>query len=399
MNHRALYKLNSILISLLFLVTIFASLIGGLIEEDSNVSTTEKRALASFPPFELRGGSIKRFPGLFDDYYADHFGGREWLSTTYRRIKLALGDSPSQDVTFGKDGWLFLGSVKHGYNNYNNPMGDARNLDLYSDEELQWVAHYMSTMKKWLNDQGIEYLFVLLPNKHTVYPEFLPDYIQKVNPRSSSDQLVDYIRGHTDVALVDVRQLLLENKQAHRLYSRSDTHWNHYASNLAQYEIFKAIAEYYPKAVKPQRYPLAPGVNRQAGDLANMIGVHDYEELAPNPVFKHGCLPVKHPRDAQETEIFSVTCDSAQLKTLIFRDSFFNFLKPYFSRQFKQITYVWGKLDYEVLKQQLAIEKPDLVIEEMVERKLPYVPDSIPELNLIFDAQNQPDMNGTLPTD
>ncbi|MET0051337.1 MAG: hypothetical protein ABW095_09705, partial [Candidatus Thiodiazotropha sp.] len=353
MNSRTLYKLNSILVSLMFLVTIFASLIVGLIEDDSSVSTLEKRTLAGFPPFELRGGSIKRFPGLFDDYYADHFGGREWLSATYRKIKLALGDSPSPDVTFGKDGWLFLGSIKHGYNNYNNPMGDARNLDLYSDEDLQWVASYMSSMKKWLNDQGIEYLFILLPNKHTIYSEFLPDYIQKVNPRSSSDQLVDYIRDHTDVTLVDLRQRLLESKQGQRLYSKSDTHWNHYAAQIAQYDIFKSIAGYFPKAVKPQHYQLRSGVSQQAGDLAGMIGVHDYEELAPNPIFKQGCIPVKHPRDAEETDIFHVTCDSAQLKTLIFRDSFFNFLKPYFSRQFKQITYVWGQMDFEILNKRV----------------------------------------------
>ncbi|MET0065437.1 MAG: hypothetical protein ABW076_03740 [Candidatus Thiodiazotropha sp.] len=389
MNKRTLYKLNSILISLMFLVAIFASLIVGILEQDSKVSSTEKRTLANFPPIELRGGSIKRFPGLFDDYYADHFGGREWLSSTYRRIKLGLGDSPSQDVTFGKDGWLFLGSIKNGYDNYNNPMGDARNVDLYSDQELAYVAAYMSGMKQWLNQQGVEYLFILLPNKHTIYPEYLPDYIRKINPCSSSDQLVDYIRNNTDVNIVDVRQRLLESKQGHRLYSMTDTHWNHYASNIAQYEIFKALQPVFPEDFEPRLYELSAGVQHSGGDLAGMIGEKDrFEELAPNPIFKGGCKPVKHPKDADETEIFTVTCDTADLKTVIFRDSFFNFLKPYFSRQFKQITYVWGQLEFEILKQQLEIDKPDLVIEEMVERKLPYIPDSIEELNLTYPEED-----------
>ncbi|MET0026284.1 MAG: hypothetical protein ABW101_01500 [Candidatus Thiodiazotropha sp.] len=389
MNYRALYKINSLLISIIFLGAIFTSLILGIVDQDSEISRTEKRALASFPPIELRGGSIKRFPGLFDDYYADHFGGREWLSSAYRRIKLALGDSPSQDVTFGKDGWLFLGSIRNGYDNYNNPMGDARNADLYSDEDLQYVTAYMSKLKQWLNGQGIQYMFVLLPNKHTIYPEYLPDYLKKVTPYSSADQLVNYIRNNTDVNVVDVRQRLLESKQGHRLYSVSDTHWNHYAANLAQYEIFQALQTVFPNQIEPQYYELASGVQKFGGDLAGMIGEREsYEELAPNPVFKKGCKPVKQPKNAEETDIHTVTCDTAELKVLIFRDSFFNFLKPYFSRQFSRITYVWGVLDYEILKQQLAIEKPDLVIEEIVERKLPYIPDPIRELNLMKQVDN-----------
>ncbi len=389
MNIRTLYKLNSIFISLVFLVTIFASLIGGVLEEDARVSKAEKRTLARFPAVELRVGSIKRFPGLFDDYYADHFGGRDWLSSTYRYIKLTLGDSPSQDVTFGKEGWLFLGSIRSGYNNYCNPMGDARNVDRYSEGDLQKVASYMSTMKQWLNAQGIEYLFVLVPNKHTVYPEFLPDYIQKVNPQSSSDQLVDYIRDHTDVTLVDLRKCLLASKKEHRLYSTKDSHWNHYAANIAQYEIFQAIASSFPDAVNPHYYELTSGTSTTGGDLADMIGIRNFKESTPAPVFKKSCKPVKRPRDADETDTFSVTCDTAQLKTLIFRDSFFNFLRPYFSHQISRITYVWGELDFQILKQQLGIEKPDLVIEEMVERKLPYIPDPIPELNLTYEGLGQ----------
>ncbi len=397
MNIRTRYKFNSILISLVFLVTIFASLIGSILEEDARVSKAEKRTLARFPPFKLRGGSIKRFPGLFDDYYADHFGGRDWLSSTYRRIKLVLGDSPSRDVTFGKAGWLFLGSIRTGYNNYGNPMGDARNVGRYSEGDLQKVASYMSTMKQWLNAQGIEYLFVLVPNKHTVYPEFLPDYIQKVNPQSSSDQLVDYIRGHTDVTLVDLRQRLLGSKKEHLLYGMKDSHWNHYAANIAQYEIFQAIASYFPHAVKPHYYQMTPGTGHTGGDLAEMIGIRNFKELTPGPVFKKSCKPVKRPGDADETDIYSETCDTAQLKTLIFRDSFFNFLRPYFSRQVSRITYVWGTLDFQILKQQLGIEKPDLVIEEMVERKLPYIPNPIPELNLTYEGLEQSVMNQPMP--
>ncbi|MET0050402.1 MAG: hypothetical protein ABW095_04900 [Candidatus Thiodiazotropha sp.] len=47
----------------------------------------------------------------------------------------------------------------------------------------------------------------------------------------------------------------------------------------------------------------------------------------------------------------------------------------------------------------MAIDKPDLVIEEMVERKLPYIPDPIAELNLRYDALEPSDLKRITPAE
>ncbi|MEJ2619120.1 MAG: hypothetical protein P8163_02415 [Candidatus Thiodiazotropha sp.] len=389
MNKRTLYKLNAYTVSLLFLALIFTALMVSVIEEDASVSKAEKRRLSGFPPLELRVGSIKKFPGRFDDYFSDHFGGREWLSSTYRKLKYALGDSPSKDVTLGKDGWLFLGSIKKGYTHYGDPIGDIRNVNLYSEDGLRKLATYMMAMKQWLHKQGIEYLFVLAPNKHTIYTEKLPDYITKVNQRSSADQLVEYLKNHTDIKVVDLRQPLLDKKEEHLLYKRTGTHWNHYAVNIAQYEIMQAVQQFYPKAVNPRIFELKDQVKHSGGDLASMIGNREFQELAPIPIFKNTCRPVKKPKHAKETETFTVTCEGKKLSLMIFRDSFFNDIKQYFSRQINRTTYIWGKLDFAILKQHLERQKTDLVIEEMVERKLPYIPRPISELNMNYETITQ----------
>jgi alginate O-acetyltransferase complex protein AlgJ len=382
MNIRALYKLNNIIVSGMFLGMIYVPFGLGILEKDIDISAKEKRKLADFPNIELRVGSLKRFPKRFDEYYSDHFGGRNWLNNVYRYIKYRMGDSSSIDVTLGSDGWLFLGSAKKGYKRYNDPIGDFRNINLYSQKELKQVAEYMQSIKNWLNSQGIEYMFVIAPNKHTIYPEYLPDYITKVNSISATDQLVNYLKNHTDVPVVDLREAILEKKSEHRLYYKTDTHWNYSAGNYAQYKIMQQLQHMFPNQITPKLSKLKYR-ERRGGDLATMIGVHSFSEMIPLPVpSKKDCTPVKKPSNARETKIFTTTCKGQKLSAIVFRDSFFNALKPYFSRRFKRVTYSWGVLDFKLLKKLMKSGKPDIVIEEIVERKLPYHPKPIPKFKV-----------------
>jgi hypothetical protein len=158
--------------------------------------------------------------------------------------------------------------------------------------------------------------------------------------------------------------------------------------DLLDDEIMQAIEPLYPHAIKPQLFSLQAGIQKHGGDLSTMIGNRNFEELSPSPHFKNLCKPAKHPKNAPETDTFTVTCQGPILSALIFRDSFFNILKPYFSRQFRQTTYTWGKLDFSTLKDLLEKHKPDIVIEEIVERKMPYIPAPIPELQMNHKGQS-----------
>jgi len=386
MRERILYKLNSIVVTLLFSIAIFSPLFFGILEEDRDVSEVEKRKLSAFPKIGWNVNEIERFPESFDTYYSDHFGFRDWLTKYYKLVKFGIGDSPSDDVTIGKDGWLFLGSIKKGYTKYNDPIGDARNANLYSNDELKVFASYMESLKTWLSDKGIEYVFVIVPNKHTIYFDKLPSYISKVNVQSSTDQLVEYLKSHTAVTVVDLRKILMENKK-HQLYYKTDTHWNHYAANIAQHEIMLEIEKLYPKLINPEYFNLREEI-RGGGDLANFMGVEDFKESNPQPVFTNSCNPIKHPKDVEDTATNSFLCEGQKINALIFRDSFFNALQPYFERKFKKSTYIWQKLNYPALKEYLEKGRYDIVIEEWVERSLPLIPESPQEFRYAQNRRN-----------
>jgi hypothetical protein len=370
---KTLLVVEKLVIILIFCTSIYLPFCIGIFEKDADVSNAEKRKLSPCPSLPKSVQSLKEFPGLFEKYYADHFGLRSRLTAYYKFMKYKLGDSPSEHVTIGKEGWLFLGSIRQGYTAHYDPIGDYRNVNLYSQEELHKFAERMTALKSWLNKKGIEYVFVIAPSKHTVYYDKLPSYLVKIGERSATDQLVEYLRKHTEVSVVDPRQELIHAKNRHQVYYKTDTHWNHYGANIAQYAIMLELERLFPGQIQAEVMPLQDGM-LPLGDLARMMGIPPVNELYPQPVFKNTCEPAKEPIHAKWREPHTLICNTQELNAVIFGDSFLDRLQPYFSRKFKRSTYIWQRLNFPALTKYIELEKPDVIIEEWVERKLPCTP-------------------------
>lgn len=379
MQHHISNKLNSYFISLLFCLIIYIPFFIGVFKVDKEISQIEKRTLSKPPELPVNIKDIEKFPTLFNRYYSDHFGLRDILTHYYKVFKYSIGDSPSEHVTIGKNGWLFLGSIKNGYTSYSDPIGDARNVNLYSQQELKKFALYINRISDWLAEKGIKYIFVIAPNKHTIYFDQLPDYISKVNERSAQDQLIDYLKKHSPVTFIDLREPLINAKQKHQLYYKTDTHWNAYGANIAQYEIMLEIEKMFPGKIQPKLQNFEDSILSR-GDLANYIGIDSFAP-DPQPIFTNTCQIRQQPLNIIGKMSHTLICDTQKLNAIIFGDSFFGALQPHFSRKFNRSTYIWGKLNYSALVKYIALEKPDIIIEEWLERELPYVPKISPEFN------------------
>lgn len=377
MMKQRLYKADKIILVLVFALAIYSPLFIGLIQEDKSSSGVERRTLNKLPSIPESIDEFNRFPEAINQYYSDHFGLREALTKAYfKLIRKISSQSAIEDVTFGQNGWLFLGSMKPGYHRHRDPMGDAINVNLFSERELEKFAQSITAVKSWLNGKGIEYIYVIAPNKHSIYFEQLPAYIEKQNPISATDQLVAYLKANTDVMVVDLREPLLEEKKKHQVYYKSDTHWNHYGANIAQFEIMKRIKVLFPGKITPfylkeNQFELQ---DMGIGDLARMAKLETIRKDTPKPVFESTCTPRNTAPGTKATAPHTMVCDGKTLNTVIFRDSFFTALKPYISRYFHRSTYIWEKLNYRLLDKYVAQEMPDIVIDEVVERTLPYVP-------------------------
>ncbi|MEE9425190.1 MAG: hypothetical protein V3V18_09460 [Methylococcales bacterium] len=348
----------------------------GIIDEDKLASGIEKRNLAKYPLFPESLKALSEYPEKFNTNYSDHFGFRELLTKIYFKLVYYLGiQSAIDDVTFGQDDWLFLGSIKKGYQKYDDPIGDVMNVDLYTQRELADFVSSIVAIKNWLGNKGIEYVYVIAPNKHTIYFENLPKYISKQNNKSSTDQVLEYLQKHTDVAVVDLRPPLFAEKIKNQVYFKYDTHWNQYGANAAQYEIMKKVKSLFPGKIAPFRLNKDQFeiLTTNEGDLAGLSKTDNLTENMPQPIFKDGCTPVNDVPDPKFGETHTLVCNNQRLNTIVFMDSFFVSLKPYISRHFYRSTYIWERINEASLTKYVEQEKPDIVIDEVVERTFPYM--------------------------
>ena len=372
-----------------FLVALFATLIFGcfilaLVPDGELISRLEKRQLAKWPDFPKDMRDVWAFPENVEKYFSDHFGFRNWFLKQYKKIKFGIGDSPSPDVIIGKEGWLFLGSVKMGYERHGDPIGDFLGKNLFSDDELDLLAAYFKDVNAWLKEKGIAYLFVIAPNKTSVYEEYLPDYIKRETSVTAMDQLISCIAERTNVHTLDLRPPLRKAKDEHLLYYKADTHWNLSGANVAQFEIIQKITEMFPEKIGPATLFKMEASVRKGGDLSAFIGREFVSECELRPIFRDANSPARVDGSRDNRFPHTVTCDQGDLVAVVFRDSFFTALEPYLSRQFKRSTYIWERLNYPTLAEYVAKEQPHIVIEEWVERALPaylprfsVVPDSV----------------------
>jgi len=385
MNTPKINKQTNITLIIIFGLIIYIPLIVGVIQKDKLTSQVEKRNLTVIPSIPKNFSELNKFPSTFNLYYADHFGLREFLTKTYFKIINKINtSSTSPDVTFGIEDWMFLGSITPGYTANGDPMGDVTNANPYTEEELKKFSHSLSMTKRWLEKQGIEYIYIVAPLKHTIYFDKLPKYISKINKYSAMDQLLSYLNTHTDIKTIDLRKALSIAKKNQQLYYKTDSHWNYNGANIAQFEIIKVIEDIFPGKVSaklhsPSQFKLSQFTR---GDLAQLANI-ERSENDPRPIFNNSCPESNTAMEFEGVQSFTTNCPSKKLNALIFRDSFTTALQPFFSRKFKHATYIQDRLNIKSLRHYIAIQKPDIVIDEIIERTLPYLPTDVDMTELV----------------
>ena len=76
-------------------------------------------------------------------------------------------------------------------------------------------------------------------------------------------------------------------------------------------------------------------------------------------------VPDYYTRNSNDYEIRFIN-DHRPLKVLIFRDSFFTAMIPFFKESFGESVFIWSSYDRSLID----IEKPDLIICEVIEREI-----------------------------
>jgi hypothetical protein len=341
-----------------------------VVADPSALSETENRTLAPLPEWRWDREALGEWPNAFDAYYNDHFALRAELLEHYQLFRLsAYRLSPTRQVILGDEGFLFLRDSVRSF----APLPQAKAAAFAADLERR---------RAWLERRGVRYLFALVPDKTDVYPELLPAALEREKLAASRiDTLARQAARSTEARILNLAPPLRAAKSRNVLYFRNDPHWNHFGSYLAYVEIMAAVADWFPELETVAWDDLGIEAREvEGGGLARMLGLESHftertwqvtaeQRFGPDVIVvdiePYADVGPDRTRDPQGT-----LAPGKPLVLLVFHDSYGAGLKPYLSRSFGRVVYVFERPGMRLFEKLVRREKPDLVIEQRVSRLL-----------------------------
>jgi len=353
---------NGVLISL-FAIVLWLPVLDVYLHLDWTAPRSENRALAPYPKFQPGRHALQAYVAGLEAYFNDHFGCRKCLIQWHNKMRWFLfNDKYTRSVLIGKAGWLFASEfqmVEH----YSGQLQ-------FTPEQLHDWQLLLEKRRDWLARRGIAYVFVVAPDKHTIYPEELPSWVTKVRSQTKLDQFVAYMRTNSSVHVLDLRDAVRAAKSNGPTYLKTDTHWNYLGGFAAYQELLKTLARQAP-GLNLEPLPLSDftPTNRlqPGGDLARILGLSMTESNAyfftPKPglpKFSDRQPSLEHYKDPGY-----INNPQAQGRLILFHDSFAGCWTPFLGYHFNQITTRW---QYDLDPACVERDKPDIVVTEMLER-------------------------------
>jgi hypothetical protein len=352
-----------------FLFILVSPLIGRGVVGDVEVS--ENRRLAAMPDLTLKDVRVGTFFSGLDRYFEDHFVFRGALIKTKSWIDYhVFGTSPTKKVFIGKEGWLFSGQQLRDF--------DKDECSSMERQRMRVIAKQLHTLEETLESSGRLFVFVVAPNKSTIYPEYVgvtrdPGGCHK----SRYDLLLESFSEYPVHGFIRLDTLLAGAKTNHRLYLKTDTHWNAYGAVLAGESILRSGYQRYGVALDRQVFPdIMISPRRYVGNLSNMttLGFEETGDFAGKvaygsqisiqnlPMLKNG-----EPR----YHIAGTPPRGKELlpRTVMYRDSFMGFPFGYLFGSFTQLDVNWSS-DIPTSDGLEDLRTSKTVILEVVERDL-----------------------------
>lgn len=378
---------NTILI-VVFLLTITVPTLYMVATPIQATSLMENRNLAPAP--EL--GDINDMRGLLDDvesFANDHFGFREHLVELNSWLSyFALGTPTNSQVIAGEEGWLY-------FNNQNKDVFTIADyyrgvLPPLTTGQLEAFRSILEFRNAELAAQGIEYYYVVTPDKHTIYGHYLPDAYDPVAASTWLDQIYAYMAEHSDVKMIDMRSELREIVQADPdtlYYYPLGTHWTSEGAWIGYQTIMDHLRRDFPDLQTVSWDRFVEPANLGERELAVMTGLinnlttplRDIRKAAEpcalsietEQLNENWAIPADFIRlQANELEYFQCETAPNPQSVLFFRDSFSTALVPFFAETFETSAYIWMAYGSDMMQRAGADVQPDIVIEQAVERRL-----------------------------
>lgn len=332
------------ILTILFILVIFGFGLISIIMQDKEISSFERRKLASFPKLE------KGFTEKLDAYLLDQFAFRnELINLNSILNRKVLNKIDNNDV------------YVIGYNIY------EKNYPLNKEKTLKFT-------------DKINYIINKIPQKSRIYYSIIPDksYFLEDNKYLKLDynQMYNLVKSNTNAKYIDITNVL----NIHDYY-KTDIHWKQ--ENLSN--VAKRVVENLRKEYKQQKYIVKQYNNfygasySKAGlklepDTLKYLYAPGFENVEVNHL-EFGNKKIYDEEKLQNVDAYDIFLSGASSyieitnnnlndnsKLIIFRDSFASSLIPLLIPYYNNITVVDVRyIDFEYAKDKLDFNNSDVL--------------------------------------
>jgi hypothetical protein len=326
------------------------------------------RERAPFPG-RLTPGSFRDF----DEWFADRLGLRYPLIYAGAELHIALLRRPlDRHIFFGRDDWMFWTDDEE-----RTPanMADSRGKLRFSASETARIDAQVRSIKTRFAACGVPAVISVVPNKQSIYGEFLFGEQTKAPP-TRLDALMDTLSEPAREMFVDVRSALMAGKQAQAptlLYPKTESHWNELGAFYGYLAIIEALARQMPiphrELADLGRYQIT-SAPYPGGDMAARVLFSPWRfpdelvQVRPKPP-----LPDIQPVEIDhEHAIYRNPQGKGLGRIVLFGDSFAYGLMPLLAQHFEEAHRITSNVFRGDV---IAALHADAVVLEMVERYTP----------------------------
>lgn len=331
---------------------------------DQESFSREGRAPSPFPEWQTVR-DVRRFPARFENFFQDRLAFREAFLSGYAAIKVwGLGVSSSAKVIVGSDGWLFLDPSSE------SPGGTSVPAEVRA---RRWV-NSLQRWRDWFESRGIRFVFVLTPEKETIYPEKLPAWHRPPQPAQAAHFVRQFAPPVLGDSFLDLFPLLQQARHDREVYFRTDTHWNDDGGWLGYGAIARRLG-FTPVSADSLSIEIVPNFE---GDLARMLHLpkpntemtrtlHYRRARAKRRELAVPLDPRRHSPRTIQPEVWGVD-DPGLPRGVMFHDSFAQrMVIPLLAEHFHTLVYAPS-----IAPDPNVIDRfvPGLVVQQLVERRI-----------------------------
>lgn len=221
-----------------FLLGFFALLFVPMHKLDNNVySDKELRPFAVFQPLVEHNEINFNWGNNFNNYFSDHFWGRNKIVEIYCKFKYFLA-------------YKYYTVHGHALLNKKNHWGfrlDQYSLDIYKnldDSTIKKISDNFNRLNKFCEANNIKLYIVIAPSKEDIYKNHNP-YIPLI-ARENFNEVYSYLKKQGTVNIIFPEREFKKSANEEYLFFKTDHHWTDSGAFIAYGALSECIKKDFP---------------------------------------------------------------------------------------------------------------------------------------------------------